>query len=107
MTDKMTSEEALKKVRGYLTDYFSITDYNEVEEIMLALEQQPCEDAISREEVRNIIIKDNEMYGYSDRTHDLMEKILELPSVTPSYNSIKTELKHCEDFNSEIKCSEE
>lgn len=59
--------------------------------------QQPCEDAISREEVRNIITKDNEMYGYSDRTHDLMEKILELPSVTPSYNSINTELKPCED----------
>lgn len=37
----MTREEALMKVRGYLTDYFSITDYNEVEEIMSALEQQP------------------------------------------------------------------
>lgn len=37
----MTREVALRKVRGYLTDYFSITDYNEVEEIMLALERQP------------------------------------------------------------------
>lgn len=49
----MTKEIALKKVKGYLTDYFSITDYNEVEEIMLALEQQPCEDCISRKAIIN------------------------------------------------------
>ena len=58
MTDKMTSEEALKKVRGYLTDYLPLEDADEIDEIIEALE----------------------------------------PSTTPSYNSIKTELKPCEDY---------
>lgn len=39
----MTNEEAIRKVRGYLTDLLSIEDNDEVEEIMLALEQQPSE----------------------------------------------------------------
>jgi len=46
----MTREEALIKVKGCLTDYFPFEDYNEVEEIIAALEQEPCEDCISREE---------------------------------------------------------
>lgn len=37
----MTREEALVKVRGYLTDLIPSEDCDEVEEIMLALEQQP------------------------------------------------------------------
>jgi len=35
----MTREEALQKVKRCLTDYFPLKDYNEVEEIMAALEQ--------------------------------------------------------------------
>lgn len=35
----MTREEALVKVKGYLTDLLPSEDYDEVEEIMLALEQ--------------------------------------------------------------------
>jgi hypothetical protein len=62
MTNKMTSEEALKKVRGYLTDYLPLEDADEIDEIIEALE----------------------------------------PSVTPSYNSINTELKPCEDVLDEI-----
>jgi hypothetical protein len=38
----MTNEEALVKVRGYLTDLLPIEDYDEVEEIMSALEQGSC-----------------------------------------------------------------
>lgn len=57
MTNKLTKEEALKKVRGYLTDYLPLEDADEIDEIIEALE----------------------------------------PSVTPSYNSIKTELKSCEE----------
>ena len=34
----MTREEALVKVRGYLTDLIPAEDYDEVEEIMLALD---------------------------------------------------------------------
>lgn len=47
----MTREEALVKVREYLTDLLPIEDCGEVEEIMSALEQQPCEDCISRKAV--------------------------------------------------------
>lgn len=42
----MTNEEALSKVKGYLTDLFPSEQYDEVEEIIKALEQEPCEDKI-------------------------------------------------------------
>lgn len=35
----MTREEAIKRVKGYLTDYFPADCYGEVEEIIKALEQ--------------------------------------------------------------------
>lgn len=37
----MTREEALRRTKGYLTDYFPAEDYSEVEEIIKALEQEP------------------------------------------------------------------
>ena len=37
----MTREEALYKVKGYLTDIIPAEDYSEVEEIIKALEQEP------------------------------------------------------------------
>ena len=37
----MTREEAIKKVKGCLTDYFPADCYEEVEEIIKALEQEP------------------------------------------------------------------
>ena len=40
----MTREEALRRVKGYLTDIIPAEDYSEVEEIMKALEQDPYED---------------------------------------------------------------
>lgn len=49
-----------------------------------ALDQQPCEDAISRAEVRQLICKNNDKYGYSDRFHEFTEECLNLPSVTPA-----------------------
>lgn len=39
----MTREEALNRVKGYLTDIIPIEGYSEVEEIVKALEQEPCE----------------------------------------------------------------
>ena len=45
----MTREEALRRVKGYLTDIIPAKDYSEVEEIIKALAQEPCEDAISRQ----------------------------------------------------------
>ncbi len=40
----MTREEALQKVRGILTDVYPADGFSEIEEIMSALEVQPCED---------------------------------------------------------------
>ena len=37
----MTREEALYKVKGYLTNIIPAEDYSEVEEIIKALEQEP------------------------------------------------------------------
>lgn len=51
----MTREEALYKVKGYLTDIIPEEDYSEVEEIIKALEQEPCEDCISRKDATNEI----------------------------------------------------
>lgn len=36
----MTREEAINKVQGYLTDYLPIEDYEELDEIIKALEQE-------------------------------------------------------------------
>lgn len=42
----MINKEAMIKVRGYLTDSLPIEYYDEIEEIMSALEQKSCEDKI-------------------------------------------------------------
>ena len=39
----MTKEDALIKVKGYLTDYISLEDSDEIDEIMAALEQKSCD----------------------------------------------------------------
>ena len=39
---RMTKEEALRKTKGYLTNIIPQEDYAEVEEIVKALEQEPC-----------------------------------------------------------------
>ena len=51
----MTRNEALYKVKGYLTDIIPVENYSEVEEIIKALEQKPCEDCISKQDVIKII----------------------------------------------------
>lgn len=45
----MTREEALSKVKGYLTDYLPSDNYEEVEEIIKALEKEPILDKIRKE----------------------------------------------------------
>lgn len=94
----MTREVALRKVKGYLTDYFSIKDYNEIEEIMLALEQQPCEDCISRKDAINLVHDlaqpcDNS-YDWDISADDMIDGIKELPSVTPQPKIGKWIMKH-------------
>lgn len=45
----MTREEAIKRVKRYLTDCLPIVYYGEVEEIIEALEQEPVLDKIRTE----------------------------------------------------------
>ena len=45
----MTREEALNRVKGYLTDIIPIEGYSEVEEIVKALEQESILDKIRAE----------------------------------------------------------
>ena len=79
----MTKEEAIKRVKGYLTDYLPIEDGGELEEIIKALEQKPCEDAISRESMLNY---QQYLHGKmsNEENHKLWEFIKGLPSITPA-----------------------
>ena len=43
----MTREEAINKVQGYLIDYLPIEDYEELDEIIKALEKESCEDIMT------------------------------------------------------------
>ena len=78
----MNREEAIRKVKGCLTDYFPIEDCGEVEEIIKALKQESCEDAISRK-----AMLDYQQYLQgkmsNEENHKLWEFIKDLPSVTP------------------------
>lgn len=76
----MNREEAINKVEGCLTDYFPIEDYGEVEEIIKALKQKPCEDAISRKEAKKLAW-DLELETCYDN-EKVVEMLDDLPSVT-------------------------
>ena len=83
----MTKEEALKVLDTIPTISEQV---DALEMAIKALEQQPCtnfaetsQDCISKESVRQLICKNNDKYGYSDRFHEFTEECLQLPSVTP------------------------
>lgn len=75
------------------------------EQIKSVIDAFTCEDCISREEAIGIVarikemhIDDREQYPINYGTIcDIDLALQRLPSVTPSYNSVKTELKPCED----------
>ena len=91
----MTREEAINRVKGYLTDIIPIEGYSEVEEIVKALEQEPCEDCISREHLLEEIASLKESPWFKDDTNCAMairKEAIEIvedlcirkePSVTP------------------------
>jgi hypothetical protein len=83
----MTREAAVKKVKGYLTDYLPIEDYKEVEEIIKALEPKPCEDTISRTEAKELAW-DLELETCYDN-EKVVEMLDDLPSVTPKGEWVK------------------
>ena len=70
----MTKEEAINKIKGYLTDYLPIEDYEEAEEIVKALEQEPCGDCIGRQAAIDVV-------KGIDRS--FVKYIEELPSAQP------------------------
>jgi len=81
----MTREEALVKVKGYLTDLIPSEDYDIVEEIMSALEQQHCGDCISRQaaklKVARVTWKDGDSCNdFHDKCVDCLD---DLVPVTP------------------------
>lgn len=73
----MTREEAWRKAKGYLYDAL---DGEKAEEIIKALEQEPCEDCISREKA---IVQLS--WDLSDvPLPKIKESLDKLPSVTPT-----------------------
>ena len=65
--------------------------------IMDWLEQEPCDDAISRAEVLSHAKTDRGNGHEQPFDYVEVDVIKQLPPVTPSYNSIKTELEPCND----------
>lgn len=83
----MTREEAWRRTKGYLYDVLS---GEEADEIIKALEQQPCDDCISRQAVDTLV--DELARAISDErccisrgrsTATIMQDILDLPPVKP------------------------
>ena len=77
----MNKDEAIRKVESCLTDYFPMEDYGEVEEIIKALEKEPCEDAISR---KSMLDYQQYLRGRmsNEENHKLWKFIKNLPSIT-------------------------
>ena len=90
----MTREDAIVFIKGCLTDYLPKDDYWKLEEVLQALEQPECEDAVSRKALKNIV-EDfrefiNDLNDYTPIPRDdykgymeYLDDINNLPSVTP------------------------
>lgn len=92
----MTREEAIKLLTQYIDYDAEMPDYYKMEEVckvaIKALEQDPCEDAISRqallEEIKNGIKAGNYEEGYEEYSHindmdDIIECIKYADSIQP------------------------
>lgn len=79
----MNREEVIRTVEGCLTDYFPMEDCGKVEEIIKALRQELCEDAISRK-----AMLDYQQYLQgkisNEENYKLWKFIKDLPSVMPN-----------------------
>lgn len=78
----MRNQEAIEVLKNDI-EICTIQHEQACDMAIKALEQQPCDDCISRKAVRQLICKNNDKYGYSDRFHEFVEQCLQLPSVTP------------------------
>ena len=90
----MTREEALFEAKNVLDEatayedavcYVTDDDREWLDMAIKALEQEPCEDCISRKAVEKIINKwlSHPDYELKDSIYDMTKKIHKLPSVTP------------------------
>ena len=103
----MTRDEALKKVKGYLTDYLPKDDYDEVEEIVNALKQESSNDCISRQALYESLY---EHFHDNDSLNNITEVTLgsvrnfvkNFSCVTPMRELYKEDQKD-EDDNREVK----
>lgn len=82
----MSREESLKKVKGYLISYLPSDMSDEIEDICSALEQEPCGDCVSRQEVlsevKSGMIRPIDGENWK-RVSDNVRDILALPPVSP------------------------
>jgi hypothetical protein len=85
---RMTREEAI-----YYLKASGMSD----EQIKSVIDAFTCDDCISREAVEEITWEEPSYTDALNAITEIRDKIRQLPSVTPSYNSIKIELKPCED----------
>ncbi len=95
----MTNEEKII-CKMYLEDLGKNHNCNEYELLMQLLEQQPCEDAISR---KSMIEYQQYLHGKmsNEENHKLWEFINNLPPVTPIYkkcHNANTDYADCDQF---------
>ena len=71
----MTREEALKRVKGYLTDCLPLEDSGEIDEIMDALEQEPRKDEVilTKEEYGELVSSEFDN-GYAKGFREALEQ---------------------------------
>ena len=88
----MTNKEAIEKLKGILTEateyensvcYVTEEDREPLEMAIKALEQESCEDAISRQAVLEYIEGSWAELGHSSENELVCQDIKELPPVTP------------------------
>lgn len=61
----MTREEALCRVKGYLTDIIPTENYSEVEEIIKALEQQPIPNNATNGDIVQMMFPNVNVYEHN------------------------------------------
>ena len=88
----MTLKNQIMKLQTYKMYEGEDTVYIERDDVLKVLEQQTCDDCISRQAIIRLVEQYPNIIG--NRCVGLMADIKHLPSVTPSYNSVKTELYH-------------
>lgn len=100
----MIREEALVELKERVAcakyvneEYADMVDVNALEVAVKALEQEPCEDAISRKEILNRL-EESGIYGYFEQKwmeNKLEEVIKSIPSVMPKSETVTEFADRC------------